>query len=151
MIALTSLSFAQTSVKLQEKRIDSLNDISYEIKMAKSQSELARIKKECQANNGCLEGVVEPVLMVEIEQKNSNPEPGVGTPKKLTNITKILKTLSINAIINKRVIFDKMEGYFEVGDTLYPNIKIKDITSSTVTLVTKDGVVKTLIMDWVID
>ncbi len=124
---------AQTSIAVQESRLDSLNDLSYEIKLnkskielIKSKIELAKLKKRCLENNGC----------------------------EKSNAVKPLNALSISAIINNRVAFKDIEGTFQPGDMLGDSgIKIISITDSSVVLSTANNLNKTrtLTMDWTND
>jgi len=132
---------AQTSIAVQESRLDSLNDLSYQIKVSKSKVELSKSKVElakltCLENNGC-------VVATSVIKKTPRPIQ--------TNLIKELNTLSISAIINKQVKFKDIEGSFQQGDMLgNSRIKIISITQSSVVLSTANKT-KTITMDWIND
>ena len=121
---------AQTPIAVQESRLDTLNDLSYQIKLSKSKVklskskiELAKLKKQL----GAISNAVKPRL----------------------------NTLSISAIINQRVAFKDIEGSFQQGDALGDSgIKLISITQSSVVLSTTNNLNnlnKTLTMDWIND
>jgi hypothetical protein len=171
---------AQTSIAVQESRLDSLNDLSYQIKvskskveLSKSKAELAKLKKQCLENNGCetdnnshlgaignhgyltaISSAVKPIKPISALLKHNNTEAVIKkTPRPIqTNLIKELNTLSISAIINHRVIFKDIEGTFQPGDMLgNSSIKIISITQSSVVLSTANNLNKTLTMDWIND
>jgi hypothetical protein len=133
---------AQTPIAVQESRLDSLNDLSYQIKLSKSKVELTKSKAElakltCLENNGCL-------VATSVIKKTPRPIQ--------TNLIKELNRLSISAIINSRVSFKDIEGSFQQGDALGDSgIKIISITHSKVVLSTANNLKKTLTMDWIND
>jgi hypothetical protein len=148
--------YAQTDIYAQENRMDVVNDFVYKIKIEKLKSELAKITKECQTNNGCLKNVVTTITNQQqiINKKNDEQKQKnsiIKIAEQRANTIKILNTLSINAIINKKIVFDKIDGNFQMGDILPSGIKIKNIKQSSVTLSTKYNIEKTLTMDWVVD
>lgn len=139
---------AQTPIALQESRLDSLNDLSYQIKvskskveLSKSKVELAKLKKQCLESKGCetdnnnplstignhgylgaISNAVKPILAASTLSGDKNTKPVQwlkNPPRQLqTNSIKELNTLSISAIINNRVIFKDIEGTFQQGDLL---------------------------------
>ena len=139
---------AQTPIAVQESRIDSLNDLSYQIKvskskveLSKSKVELAKLKKQCLESKGCetdnnnplstignhgylaaISNAVKPILAASTlsGDKNTKPVQWLKNPPRQfqTNSIKELNTLSISAIINNRVIFKDIEGTFQQGDLL---------------------------------
>lgn len=133
---------AQTSIAEQESRLDSLNDLSYQIKVSKSKLELSKSKAElaklkCLENNGCL-------VATSVIKKTPRPIQ--------TNSIKELNRLSIVAIINQRVAFKDIEGTFQQGDMLGDSgIKIISISHSSVVLGTANNTKKTITMDWIND
>jgi hypothetical protein len=171
LCAMTPIN-AQTSIAVQESRLDSLNDLSYQIKVSKSKveltqskAELAKLKKECLENKGCEAGnnshlgaignhsylgtissAVKPIsALLVINKTLKHPQ---------TNLIKELNSLSISAIINQRVAFKDIEGSFQQGDALGDSgIKIISITQSGVVLSTANNLnkTKTLTMDWIND
>jgi hypothetical protein len=156
---------AQTSIAVQESRLDSLNDLSYQIKvskskleLSKSKAELAKLKKECLESKGCeadnnnhlgaignhshlgtISSVVKPISTLS---EHNNTEAVINKTLKpiQTNLIKELNTLSISAIINQRVAFKDIEGSFQQGDVLGDSgIKIISITQSGVVLSTANN------------
>jgi hypothetical protein len=62
--------------------------------------------------------------------------------------------LSINAIIDNRVVFQGIDGFYEAGDFLSHDIKIKSIKDSKVTLIVTDNnteKTKIISIDWIMD
>jgi len=171
---------AQTPIALQESRLDSLNDLSYQIKvskskvelskskveLSKSKVELAKLKKQCLENNGCdtdnnnhLGAISNAVKPISTRLEHNNTEAVINkTPMPIqTNLIKKLNALSISAIINNQVIFKDIEGTFQQGDMLGDSgIKLISITQSGVVLGTANNPnnlnkTKTLTMDWIND
>lgn len=166
---------AQTPIAVQESRLDSLNDLSYQIKvskskvelskskveLSKSKVELAKLKKQCLENNGCdadnnnhLGAISNAVKPISTRLEHNNTEAVINkTSKHLqTNLIKELNALSISAIINQRVAFKDIEGSFQQGDMLGDSgIKIISITQSGVVLSTANNIKKTITMDWIND
>lgn len=136
------LSAIEVEVIFQKNRLKALNDLSYEIELTKSKAELAKIKKECQKNEGCLGTVVEPEIVMPLstdsnleKQKNLKAEEVLRAHRaRIASLQSKLNNLSIDAIINSTVFFKNMGGSFKKGDVLYGAVKIINITSSTVTL-----------------
>ena len=172
LAAITPIN-AQTPIAVQESRLDSLNDLSYQIKvskskleLSKSKAELAKLKKQCLENNGCdadnnshLDAISNAVKPISTLLEHNNTEAVINKTLKhpQTNLIKELNRLSISAIINQRVAFKDIEGSFQQGDMLgNSNIKIISISHSSVVLSTANNPnnlnkTKTITMDWIND
>jgi hypothetical protein len=146
---------AQTSIAVQESRLDSLSDLSYQIKVSKSKVELSKSKAElAKLNNGDLDTIPNAVKPISTLLEHNNTEAVINKTSKhpQTNLIKELNTLSISAIINQRVAFKDIEGTFQQGDALgNSGIKIINITHSSVVLSTTNNLNKTITMDWIND
>jgi len=172
---------AQTSIAVQESRLDSLSDLSYQIKVSKSKveltkskAELAKLKKQCLENNGCeadnnnplgaignhgylgaISNAVKPITPITSISEHTHNNPAAvlhQTPRPIqTNLIKELNTLSISAIINQRVIFKDIEGSFQQGDVLGDS-GIKIISITQSSVVLSTATkTKTITMDWIND
>jgi hypothetical protein len=151
---LTSITFpvnALTKIETQEARIDHLNNLRYEIKDMKLRVQRAELQKRCQENNGCLD--IDSPIVVNKKPKESVEE--VSAVKRMTvPNSRYTNGLSINAIIDNRVVFQGVDGFYGAGDFLSHDIKIKSIEGSKVTLIVTGNnteKTKTINIDWITD
>jgi hypothetical protein len=151
---LTSIAFpvkALTKIERQETRIDHLNKLTYEIKDMELRVQRAELLKRCQESNGCLD-TDSPIVVNKKSEKNVEE---VSAVKRMTvRNGRYTSGLSINAIIDNRVVFQGIDGFYEAGDFLSHDIKIKSIKDSKVTLIVTDNnteKTKIISIDWIMD
>ena len=136
-----------------------LSDLAQEVKVAKSKSELAKTIKECRSFGGCLELRLNgdsPNLLVEENTTKQDKDQDVQHLKNLKNaqlklVLDRVNGLSIDAIINNQVVFNKIEGSYAIGDVLFDNISVLEIGHDKVVLGLDGKKIKTLKMDWIRD
>ncbi|CAB5495710.1 hypothetical protein [Bathymodiolus thermophilus thioautotrophic gill symbiont] len=145
MLSTAYIADAQTAIKAQEARLDNLNYLAYKVKALKFEAELAKLRKQCQNNDGCLNDTDNPLIAAPIVAKKVQ-----NNVKQVINKEVNINALSIAGIVNKRVAFRGVSGFFQVGDVLDNGIKIKVITDSSVTLASaiNDNIQKTITINW---
>ncbi|CAC9483351.1 hypothetical protein [uncultured Gammaproteobacteria bacterium] len=145
---------ALTKIEQQEARLNHLNNLSYEIKEIELRAQRAELQKRCQKSNGCLGA---PVVSIPIVNKKLKKEGEINSIKRTVtpNSRYAADGLSVIAILDNRVVFEGIDGFYEVGDFLSPEIQLKSIEGSkvTLTITTANNTekTKTLSIDWIED
>lgn len=136
-----------------------LNSLEYAINVAKSKSELAKTLKECREYEGCPESVISLSTSTHSndDAKSSDTltlEKKEQAKKRQAQFKQLMQevdSLSIDAIINQQVVFNKIDGSFGVGEAILGNIEILRIDNNSVHLGINKQLVKIVVMDWIKD
>lgn len=139
---------AQTSIETQVNQMDNLNNLKYRLKKIQLEAQLALARKECKLNDGCSDDSAIVPIIKTIASRTETENQEESNDANIEN----LSNLSIVAIVNGRVFFRNYNNSFEVGDTLISDIKIEQITNSSVTLIsTGSNIQKVIRIDWGMD